>query len=229
MEDPLRTPVTRHRASTLLVASMAVGLLAACGTATAPGLETPSPISTGSGSASGGPSTGTPGSNGGTSTGGASDAALCSSSGTNYGPQYSAAAALKTYGTTTTANTDYGTGVEVSAQAPRVVSSPEERAPDDGNEYIALDIRAHLAKGSSFYISYIEFSLFDPAHNACDSENYSDVLPDSKMLTSTSLGDSTKDAAGSIVFQVKAGTDLTKLTLLFAISSSNPASVGWKS
>lgn len=214
---------------------MAVGLLAACGTATAPGLETPTPVSTGSSTPGSGQSSSpgssqssSPGSSG-AATGDTSGAGLCIATGTNYGPQYSSAAVLKPFGATATASTSYGTSVEVSAQAPRVVSSPEEQAPADGNEYVAIDVRAHLAKGSSYYLSYIEFSLFDPTHAACNSKNYADVLPASKMLKSTSLGDKVKDVAGSIVFQVKAGADLTKLTLLFGVSSSDPANVGWKS
>lgn len=136
---------------------------------------------------------------------------------------------MKSYGTTATVNDDFDRSIEVSVQAPRVVSSPEERAPDDGNQYIAIDVRAHLAKGSSFYFSYIGFSLFDPAHNACDSKSFSNVLPDSKMLNGVSMGDSKKDAAGSIVFEIKAGADLSKLIVLFTSTTSAPAGVGWKS
>lgn len=233
----MRTPVTRRRASTLLLASMAVSALAACGTATAPGLETPTPASTGSASSSsssGGqsssPSTSqSSGSSSSADTGGASGAAFCSASGTNYGPQYSASAALKSYGTTATVNDSFSRSVEVSVQAPRVVSSPAESAPSSGNEYIAIDVRAHLAKGSSFYFSYIEFSLFDPAHNACDTKSFSNVLPTPKMLNGVSMGASAKDAAGAIVYEVKAGADLSKLIVLFTSTSSDPASVGWKS
>lgn len=230
----MRRPTTGYRLATCAAVLTAAGSLAACGPDSAPGVQAPPAVSaTPSSSTSGGGTSTSAG--GSTSSGGSSsgatgaDAGLCSAAGTNYGPQYSTTVPLKSFGTAATINDQFDRQIEVSAKDPRVVSSPAERAPDDGYEYVAVDVRARMLKGSSFYFSYISFSLFDPARTACAAKSFSNVIPSSQQLNGVSMSDTVKEGSGTLIYQVKAGSDLKQLTLLFSSTSSGAATAGWKS
>ena len=227
----MRTSVVHHRAAALSAAVGAALALGACGTQSAPGLETPSVSAS---SASSTPSNSSTSSSSSPGTSSAPSSSAQSSSGavcktdSSIGPSYSATVATKPFGTMTQVTDELSRTVQVSPGKPRQFTAVDPSLLDPGMQYVAVDVRTHLVSGYSLYMSYIDFNLYDAAQHACYRTSSSSAMPEGQQLQGATLNATTKDANGAVVFEVPVGTDLGTLTLAFAGGLSETPQAQWK-
>ncbi|UIJ33510.1 DUF4352 domain-containing protein [Allobranchiibius sp. GilTou73] len=224
------------RASSLCLPALitlAATTVAACGTATAPGLETPTVAASGTTSASAAPS-GSSSTSGDSTNPSTSSSAPQSSAGavcktdSTIGPTYSATMATKPFGTMVQVTDELQRTLQVSPAKPRQITAADPSLLDPGMQYVAVDVRTHLVSGYTLYMSYIDFNLFDAAHRTCYRTSSPSALPEAQQLSGTTLNSTTKDANGAVVFEVPVGTDLSTMTLAFAGGLNDTPQAQWK-
>lgn len=205
----MRTTTRRRRGTALSAAATAALDLAACGPESAPGITAPSvapsvvPTSSSSSSA---PSSSSSSPSSRPSPSGASQSAagaVCNTTST-IGPVFPDQVSAKPFGTTGQAQNGYSTPstLQVAPQKPRALPSPSNSYElDPSMQYVGVDLRTHLLSGSMFFVSHIEFNLFDAQRHACTRTSYTTVISGGRLLRTTSLNATTKDANGTLVFR----------------------------
>lgn len=228
----MRTNTMNRRAAGFAAAVTAALALAACGPADAPSVAAPSVPPT---SASSAPS----GSSSAPSSDPSSSAPTPSSSGTSVagavckttssiGPTFTASVPTKAFGTTVQVTDDLNRSVEISPSKPRQIAAGENSYLDPGMQFVAVDVRAHLVKGYSLYMSYIAFNLYDAEKRICYRTSSSGVMSEDQQLRGTTLNSTTTDTNGAVLFQVPIGADLNTFTLGFTSSLNDVAQAQWK-
>lgn len=220
--------------------ALAATAVTACGTATAPGLQTPSVAATSATSAPSSPSGSSTSSSSSSDTSSSSSSsssapqssagAVCKTDST-IGPVFPAQVSAKPFGTTGQAQNGYSTPstLQVSPQKPRQLPAPSDSYElDPGMQYVGVDVRTHLASGTTFFVSNIDFNLFDANKHTCYRTSFTSSISADTLLRTTTLGPTLKDANGTLVFEVPVGTDLNSLTLAFGADVNYTPALAWK-
>lgn len=232
----MRTTIINRRAAGFAAAVTAALALAACGPADAPKVAAPSvPPTSAASPPSSSSSDPAPSSDSGSSSSSPSSAASGASGGvcetsSSIGPTFTASVATKPFGTTVQVTDNLDRSVEISPSKPRAIAAAEGSylKPKAGMQFVAVDVRAHLVKGYSLYMSYIAFNLYDSENRTCYRTSSSELMSEDQQLRGTTLNSTTTDTSGAVLFEIPAGADLNSFTLGFTSSLDDVAQAQWK-
>ncbi len=210
----------------ILVGALASGALAACGQQ-APGVTTPTGAPQTAGSSSGSSSESSQSTDPSSSSSSATASGAVCKSRYSFGPPYNRTMATKPFGTMQEGTDDLDRTEQVLPQKPRQIPAGSAYV-EDGMQLVAVDVKVHLSAGTTDYVSTIDFLLSDAQGNPCQSDSSSSAIPLAQQLSGVTLGSSTKDAAGALIFEVPTGLDLNTLTLTYGDSLGKQALAQWK-
>lgn len=128
----------------------------------------------------------------------------------------------------------YGGVITITPSAP-VAKKPSEDdifGPKDGQQYLLIKVTVSYKSGDKSSINDIYFTLRDAQKNICEDESVlTDAVPKQELFDDATLDKTAKTYSGTLVYDVPAGQDYKKYTLLYRPSDytnkSPDASVAW--
>jgi len=109
-------------------------------------------------------------------------------------------------------------------------SSDDIFGPPDGQVYLLVKVTMKYKSGGNSVFGGTYFTLRDTKNNVCDYNSIADVVPQREQFGVVTMGKTKeKTYTGTLVYDVPAGQDYTKYTLLYrpGLADNSDASVAW--
>jgi len=135
---------------------------------------------------------------------------------------------IKPYGTKLTASSS-GTKTAITVGQGKPVPADDIFGAQDGDQMLVFDVTGTLVEGSFGMVSSTQFTLWDPAGNACKPDLLSSAVKSGSRLSLKMLKPDDNTVKGKISFEVPKGKDYSGFTLVWANDSADEtAAIGWK-
>lgn len=127
----------------------------------------------------------------------------------------------------------YGGTVTITPEAGKAQAgkSGDIFGPEKGQTNLLVKVTVKYKSGDDSSIAGIYFTLRDQHKNLCDYSSLTDAVPKQEQFDDATISKTTKTYSGTLVFEVPAGQDYKKYTLLYRPGTfddkSSDAPVAW--